>query len=191
MCPGTIALTAAAVSAAGAISGGIAQGNAANYQGQVAANNATIARQNATYSAGAAAATTERAGLKARAQDAGVRSGIAANGLDVNSGSAADVQTSQRELGALDTGTVANNGALQVYGYQTQATGYQAQSTLDKQEAGADVAGGFMKAAGTLLANPTVDSFGSSLLSGAPSLPSNYSWMAGQPQQTSGDWEGA
>lgn len=178
MCPGTIALIGAGVSAAGAIGGGIAQGNAANYQAQVATNNAIIAKQNAGYSAGAASTGIEEAGLKARSQNAGVRAGLAANGLDVNTGSPAEVQTSERELSDLNTATVANNDALQVYGYQTQESGYTGQAKLDRSEATSDYAGGVLKAAGGLLSNPSVDSFGSSLLSGAPSVPANYQWMA-------------
>lgn len=178
MCPGTIALVAAGVSAAGAIGSGIAAGNAANYQAQVATNNATVAQQNAAYSASAGAAQTEAAGLKAKAQNAGVRAGIAANGVDVNSGSAVDVQASERETGALNVATVANNAALSTYGYETQNSSFESQATLDRSQATSDYAGGFLKAAGTLASNPTVDSFGSSLLSGAPSTPSNYQWMA-------------
>jgi hypothetical protein len=113
--------------AGGQILGGIANANAAHYQAQVATNNATIAKQNANYSASAASAQIERAGLKARAQLGSVRAGLAASGVDVNSGSAADTQISEREIGQLDTATVANNAALKVYGYQMQGANFTAQ----------------------------------------------------------------
>lgn len=178
MCPGTIAIIGAVSGAAGAVTSGIAQGNAASYQARVASNNAIIARQNAGYAAGAASTQIEEAGLKASARDAGVRAAIAANGVDVNSGSAVDVQQSQREIGALDTATVANKSALQVYGYETQGTGFQGQSQLDRSEVGADYLGGALKAGGALAANPAVDSSFSSLLSSTPRVPSDYAWMS-------------
>lgn len=180
MCPGTLALVTAAASAAGAIGGGIASANAAGYQGQVAANNAIIARQNAAYSASAASSQTQQAGMKARAQGANVRTGLAANGLDVNSGSPAEVQVGQREIGSLDTATVAARGAEQVYGYQAQATGYDAQSKLDQSEQGWDIAGGVLKAGGDLLGNPSVDKGLkglSSLLTGPSTVPAQFAWM--------------
>lgn len=182
-------LIAAGVGAVGSLVGGIASGNAANYQAKIAENNAVIARQNAAHSAAATASQTEQAGLKARAQSAGVRAGIAANNLDVDTGSPVDVQTSQREIGALDTETVANRGAEEVYGYQSQAVGYQAQSKLDRSEAGSDYLGGVLKAAGGLAANPSVDSTFSSLMSGTPSVPSSYQWMSSSTGVGSNDTE--
>src|SRR5262245_9354262 len=121
MPPAVLAPIALGITAVSAVATGIAAGNAASYQSQVAANNAQIARQNARYSASAAAAQTEQAGLKARAQNANLRAALAANGVDVNTGSAADVQDAQRRLGAFDTATVANNAALKIYGYKAQS----------------------------------------------------------------------
>lgn len=209
MCIATLALASAAISAGSAVAGGFASANAANYQGAVAANNATIARRNAAYSAGATSAQVTQAGLKAAQQNANVKVGAAANGLDVNTGSPADVQESQRKLGALDTATVGARGAEQVYGYETQASSFQAQSALDKSEAKNDITGGFLKAAGSLAGNSAVDSavsssFGPgasdaaaggagggfsgdtpSLISGAPTVPSAYGWMGGNAAEPS------
>lgn len=170
MCPATIAIAATAIAATGAITGGIAQANAAHYQAQVSNNNSTIAQNNARYAASATATNTENAALKARARQSSVRAGLAANNVDVNSGSAADTQVSQRKVGALDVATLAGNDALQVYGYESQATGYKAQSKLDESQVGPDIAGGIFKAAGIAGGN-------ASLLSGAPSVPEEYQWM--------------
>lgn len=187
MCLATLALAGAGASAAGSVIGGVSQANAAAYQGQVAANNATTARRNAAYSASATAAQTEEAGLKARQQQGAVRTGIAANGLDVNSGSAVDVQQSQREISGLDTANVGARGAEQVYGYRTQAAGYQAQSELDQSQVAPDIIGGVLKGGGSLLANPTVDAsvssgFSSLIGKGGSGVPSSYSWMDAGPQ---------
>ena len=198
MCVATLAIAGAVAGAAGSIMGGISQANAAHYQAQVAANNALIEKQNAAYAASAGSAKTEQAGFQARAQLAQIRAGEAANGLDVNSGTPADVQESEHEIGDLNTRTVANNSALQVYGYQTQAVNYQAQSAADEAQVGGDIAGGVLGGIGKLAGSPAVQgavsgggggtSFGTvasdgtptatdSLVTGNPTVPSAYSWM--------------
>ena len=198
MCVATLAIAGAVAGAAGSIMGGISQANAAHYQAQVAANNALIEKQNAAYAASAGSAKTEQAGFQARAQLAQIRAGEAANGLDVNSGTPADVQESEHEIGDLNTHTVANNSALQVYGYQTQAVNYQAQSAADEAQVGGDIAGGVLGGIGKLAGSSAVQgavsgggggtSFGTvasdgtptatdSLVTGNPTVPSAYSWM--------------
>ena len=119
------------VSAMGAEQSAKAQQQSAAYQAQVAANNATIANQNAEAAtkAGATQATTQS--LQNRARLGAVVAGEAANNVDVTSGSAVDVQQTQRELGQLDVETTVNNANLQAYGYRSQATGYTAQSGLE------------------------------------------------------------
>lgn len=180
MCIATIALASAAIGATTAVVGGIEQGQAAHYQAEVARNNAQTAQQNAVYSASAGAAQTEQAGLKAASKQATLRAGLAANNVDVNTGSAADIQTSERQIGQLDTETVSNNAALQAYGYQTQSTSDQAQAKLDDKEGDYAPIAGVLKGAGMLAANPTVDSaVSSSLLSGPPSVPEGFQWMKG------------
>jgi hypothetical protein len=202
MCPGTLALVGVGLSAAGTLGSGIAAGGAAGYQAQVAKNNAQIAAQNELHAAQAGAVQTENAGLKARSQLANVRAAIGANNLDVNSGSAADVQQSQRELGFLDTATVANNAAQEVYGYGAQKESFQAQANLLDTESVLDPIGGVVGAAGTLLSNPSFDNLiggggagggagdvgaqtfepgatgpPQSLMSGNPDVPPQYAWM--------------
>ncbi len=167
-----MAVIALSAKVAGDALKGISSAKSAAYNAQVARNNATIERQNAAYSAGAASANTERAGLKARAELAATRAGAAASGVDVNSGSAADVQTSQRELGGLDTATVASKGAEQVYGYQGKATGFQAQANLDQAQVVPDLVGAGLNIVGDVAG-------------GVPSLPSGGGgadpWAAGPP----------
>ena len=132
------------ISAVGAMTNANAQASAAEYSAQVAANNARIANQNAEYAAQAGSEKETEASLKSREAVARATTGAAANGVDVGSGSAADVIKSTRQVGTLNTETVANNAALQVYGFRSQATGYEAQSQLDMtQAANARTAGGF------------------------------------------------
>ena len=131
---------------------------------QVAANNATIARQNEAYSAQATSVNTTQEGLKARAADAGVKEAAAANNLDVTSGSPAEVEVSQRELGALDVAQTASRGAQEVYGYGAQAANFEGQEKLESSQVAPDIAGGVLGAT-------------SSIIGGSPQVPGLYQWM--------------
>ncbi len=141
------------VSAGGAVLGGIAQGNAASYQAQVAQNNAQIAQQNATYAEQAGAAKQQQAGLQSAEQVGAVKTALAANNVDVNSGSALDAQTGEREKGAMSQETIANNAALQAYGYRSQATGFEAQAGFDQATAAEAPIGAAIGATGSLFSN--------------------------------------
>ena len=161
----------AGVSAYSAISSGEASQKQANYQAQVAKNNAQVANQNAATAtqAGQQAASTQ--GAKGKAALGALTSGISADGVDVNSGSAAASRETQREEGQLDVMTTANNSALQAYGYRTQATNYVSQAGLDT------AAGANSAAAGTISA-------GGDLLSGASSVGLNWAKLQQQTGNT-------
>lgn len=139
------------VAVAGAESSAAAQSKSAAYSAQVAANNAQIANQNASYAAQAGQEKATEQSLKSRAQVGAAIAGEAAQGVDVNSGSALDVQTTDREVGKLETQQVANNAALQVYGYRSQATGFSADSGLDTAKAANALQAGDISATGDAL----------------------------------------
>jgi hypothetical protein len=146
-----IGLVGTGVSAIGAISSGNAQAAEANYQAQIARNDETIAYQNANYATAAGETKSYNEGLQQRAKAGAIASSIAAGGIDVNSGSAAQVRESQSELGLQDVETVRQQAALNAYGYRTQATNYQAQAQLDTAQAGYDTEAGWLNATGSLL----------------------------------------
>ena len=52
------------------------------------------------------------------------RAGFGAQGIDINSGSALDVQANDAAMGALDELTIRNNAAREAWGYRVQATDY-------------------------------------------------------------------
>ena len=147
------AVAGVALSAASSISSGIAQSHAAAYQAAVARNNQIEAQQNATYAIQSGVTKDEEAGQKAAAQEGAVKAGIAADNIDVNTGSAVDVEKSQRETGLLSEETVSNNAALQAYGYQTQATGFGATAGLQSSEAAGAIPGSLLAAGGQLGTN--------------------------------------
>lgn len=157
MCFATAALIAggigAATTAVGDVEGGIAQGNAAHYQAQVAKNNATIENQNAEYAAEAGGAQGQMVGQRAAATGGRIKAGQAANGINVNTGSAEAVQEGARQAGQLDVLTTENNALLEAYGYKTQSKNFEAQAGLDEAEADQAPIAGDLAAGGSLLSN--------------------------------------
>ena len=154
-------LVSAGVGAAGAISSAQANSANANYQAQVAKNNAITANQNAEYATQAGQEKAQEQSLKAREQQGAVTTALAANGLDVNSGTPADVEKTERETGELGTEQTVDLAALQAYGYRTQSTNFAAESGLQTAEAGQASTAGAVSATGGLLGS-------------ASSLGSNY-----------------
>lgn len=160
------------IAAVGALNTAAATAADARYKAQVAKNNEIIAVQNAQYASQAGAAATTRAQLKQRAELGAIGAGLAASGVDINTGSPAAVRSSASGLTQLDTATTAGDAGLRVYGFRTQASNYGAESGLRRAEASqADIAGPI--------------SAGSTFLSGVGGLAAKW-----KPWQTSalGDW---
>ncbi len=136
------------------------------YSGQVAKNNAKIATQSANYAhqAGSEEAATE--GRKVAAEEAAIKTATGAHGIDVNTGSAADVGVGARETGAIDVSTVLQNANLEAYGYTTKAQEFNAEAQQDETA-------GIWKAASSILggASSLGGNWSSITGSGAPSVP--------------------
>ncbi len=141
-----------AVSALGAISSGNAAAAQSRYQSQVASNNAAIAEQNAQYAARAGEAKAQDQGLRERAVRGATLAALASSGVDVNTGSAADVREGVARTGETDIARVRQDAALREYGYRSQSTNFLAEAGLDKAAATNDQAASLYKAGGTLLA---------------------------------------
>src|SRR6201986_26028 len=109
------------------------------YAGQVAKNNAQVAGQNASYALEAGTADAATQSLKGAAKVGQIKTSMAANGIDINSGSAPNVVASQEGADELDIENILHNSNLQAYGYRTQPTDFEAQG---EQDVGGGVAGG-------------------------------------------------
>lgn len=121
-----------------------------NYAAQVAENNATIAEENAQYVRTAGMQQAINTSTQGAAKEAAIVSGIAANNVDVSTGSAVKVEAGQREVNKLDTETVENRALWQAFGYTTQAYNYRAQAEQDKMAANASLFSGVLGAASAL-----------------------------------------
>lgn len=149
----------------GAVSSANATAANASYQAQVQENNQKLAAYGASQAAASGAAAEEKAGLQRRAIGGAIEAGEAANNIDIGSGSAKDVRTSQSALSDLDALTLRHNTAQQIYGYQIQGSSAGNEATLLQQQAASAPTAGALTAGG-------------SLLSGAGSATNQYfSWM--------------
>lgn len=149
----TLGSIGAGVSALGAIGSGIATGNAAAYSAEVAKQNAQIERENAARASAAGETAAQQKSLQGAEQLGQIKAAQGASNIDVNTGSALNVQAGQRQLNQLDAETVLSNAELTGYGYRQQAASNDAQAVLDEREAEeAPIAGAF-GAAGSFLSN--------------------------------------
>jgi len=111
-----------------AASGARAQGAAASqmgmFQAGVAQMNARIARQNAEYADYQGEKEAAKYGMGAAQRMGEIKAAQGASGLDVNSGSSRDVQTSQSLVTNMDLSQIRENAAKAAYDYRVQATGF-------------------------------------------------------------------
>jgi len=155
--PAAIGLAGAGslISGASALFGGQAQAGMYGYQSQVAQYNRAIALQNADYALATGEIQARNYGMGAAQRMGAIRAGEGASGIDVGSGSKADVQTSQQVVSDIDLAQIRNNAARKAYGYQVEATGDEAQAELYQRAAKTATTAGDIKALGSLVGGST------------------------------------
>lgn len=144
-------LAGTAVSAVGAVEAGQANAANATYQAQVAQNNAIIAQQNAAQDIAAGEAQGASSEQQTRQAAGTIKAAQGANQIDVNTGSATEVQAGAAEVGQVNTGTIISNAAKTAYGAEAQATSETAESGLLTQEAGQATTAGDIGGLGSFL----------------------------------------
>ena len=144
-----------------------------NYQAGVAQINQQIALQNADYARDQGEMQAEKTGLQAGQQMGQIKTSQASSGLDIRSGSALQVQQSQRTVTSMDLDTIRSNAAKTAYNYDVQAVQYGNQAQLYRM-GGANAA-----AAGTI-------NVATSFLGGVTGV--STKWLQGQ---SLGLWGGA
>lgn len=115
----------AAIPIAISLAGGVMGAQNAKQQG---AFQEAMAEQNAAYKEAAAQDAEKRGAVDADRYRRQVgqligsqRTGFAANGIDVNSGTAAEIQDDTAAFGEFDALTIANNAAREAWGYRVGA----------------------------------------------------------------------
>ena len=141
----------AGINAFGAIQSGAAQSQMYQYQAGVAETNQKIALQNRDYALNAGETEAVRYGMGAAQRGAQIKTGMSTSGMDIGSGSKADVQSSQQIVSGMDLGQIRNNAARKAYGYEVEAAQDTAQAGLYTRAASDAESAGGIKAFGSLV----------------------------------------
>lgn len=155
--------------------GQIQQGNAAaeagRYNSKIAEMNATLSERRAKDALDRGAREEQRKRMEVGALKGRQVASMAANGVDLQFGSAFDAITDMAVLGEMDALTIRRNAAGEAYDHQIAASNGRADANLSRMNASASQTGGFLNAAGTLLGGaakaysayktPTIGGFGS------------------------------
>lgn len=102
-----------------------------NYQAGVARTNSIISYQNATYASQVGEQQALQSGMAGAQRYGQIRAVQGSHGLDVNTGSAKDVASSQQLINRMDQTTIRSNAAKTAYNYEVQSTQFTAQAGLD------------------------------------------------------------
>lgn len=139
------------IGALGSIATGISNQRMYDYQARLASINATISRQNADYAIQKGEQDAQRYGLQAGQRVASIVAAQASSGLDIRSGSAKDVQESQRTVTDMDLEQIRSNAAKTAYDFNVQATTFDNQATLDKYAGSNSMWAGMIGAGSSLI----------------------------------------
>jgi hypothetical protein len=140
-----------AVGAYGAIAQGKAQKSQARYQSAVERNNATIAGWQATDAQQRGQIEEQRQRLATARLRGAQRAGMAANGIEIDSGSPLDVLMDTAQLGELDALTIRSNAEREAYGFRSQSGNLMAQAGLTQMAGRSAQTAGYIGAGSTLL----------------------------------------
>ena len=122
----------AGMSMMGAYSNSQAQKSGMKYQAEVAANNATIAQEQASIAIQNGQRSEQTQDLKTDQVYGAQRAAMAANGVDLGEGSANEVLTTTKFMGTRDALTIHDNTLRTAWGYQVQKQNLLDSSAADK-----------------------------------------------------------
>lgn len=122
-------VAAMVLTAAGTVSQMQSASAQANYQAQVADNNAKLATAQAVSNAEAGSQEAQRTLQRAKAFKSQQNASMGTNGIDSASGSPLDVLTNTERMGQLDKANVLYNTAQNTWALQNQANDYTNQAS--------------------------------------------------------------
>lgn len=139
--------------------GGQAEAKAAarrgRYEQQIYEMNATVAEWQAADAIARGREAEGRQRQETRGLVGAQRTSLAAQGIDIESGSAADVQADTEYLGELDRLTIRNNAARAAWGFQVDAVNLRQQGRLARMGGNAQAGAFANQSYGTLLTGAT------------------------------------
>lgn len=101
-----------------------------DFQAGVLGINAELADRAAEDAVARGRETANRSQANTRQLRGAQRATLAAQGIDVGDGSAADLGLETEQLGELDVLTIANNAQREAFGFKVEAVNYRNQATL-------------------------------------------------------------
>jgi len=140
-----------AISAGSAIYGGFAKSSMYNYQAQVATMNKQIAERNASYAVAVGEVNAQRKGMETRARVGQTEATQGASGLEVGSGTNAEVVAAERDIGSFDQMTIRAGAERESFGFKTQAMNFEAEAQADKAASKYSKVEGFVGAASSIV----------------------------------------
>lgn len=152
MCePATLALAAAAVTAAGTIVSGVNTRKSLRYAAKISDRNAALDRAAAQDALERGRIEEERQGRRTRALLGDQRAAAAANGVEVDFGSMGYLQDDTRMVGFEDAQTIRQNAMRESKGYEISAWNRKADASAKRAQGGAAMWASVFEAGGTLL----------------------------------------
>lgn len=163
-----IMVVGAVISAAGAVASGVAASNQADYQAQVAKQNAAFAAQKAQMQMEDANRKQVELGMRNRALMGGMEAQLGASGVSISDrgGTAMGVLESERALSKMGAWDYGKAAAADWYATRKQQWGAQAEATLQEAKSETSMYAGLLKAGGSLLGS-------------ASEMNSKYGWFGG------------
>ena len=155
MCVAAIGIIASVASAAVGAMGAMQQANAAaasaNYQAQVNQNNAILADRAAEDARKRGDAELAEHRRKVAQMQGKQVAAMAANGVDITSGSPLNILADTAQMGELDAATITNNAEREALGYEAQGMNFRAESQLNRANAKSAKTASYISAAGTVV----------------------------------------
>ena len=137
--PGGASLAMQGIGAMGSAVGAYQQAKSARsqlrYQAAIAEINARLAESSAQQALQQGQQQVAATTMKYGALKSGQRAAMAANGVDLGTGNAAEVQASTDILKDIDKSAIEANAIRSAFGYRMQGTGYQNQARMDRASA--------------------------------------------------------
>lgn len=130
------------------LAGGVSQYQQSRYQQEMANYNAAMQRRHADDAIARGAIEEERHRTKVRQLIGSQRANSGAMGIDMNRGTAADLQAEAAALGEEDAWTIRNNAARAAWGHQASAGTAKLESSLAARAGGSSAIGSIITAGG-------------------------------------------
>jgi hypothetical protein len=160
MCPPVLAIAAAAVTATGHVLNGIGQSQQYRYQAQIDDQNNKLASDQARDSIDNTNLEAQRRYRQLADTQGKQQAAMAANGVDLNFGSPADVQRDTAMIGGEDIGQIYKAGYQRTRGYDIDGWNYRSQAAANRAKASGALTQGILNGLGSALGSASQINFG-------------------------------